>query len=100
MKHTASANGNSRSSTARAKRIRAGGFVVCIDNRGYEASLELLKLYRVLPATGLPPGELRVEDESGEDYVYSERRFAAITVPPRVRRISVKAQQHGPPARE
>ena len=89
MKRTASENAKSKSSSTHAKRSRAGGFVVCIDNRGYEASLEQMKLYRVLPAAGLPAGALRIVDESGEDYVYPERRFVPISVPPRVRRVSV-----------
>jgi hypothetical protein len=44
-------------------------FVVCLDNEGYPASLEVGKLHRYIPdreaeAEGLP----RVVDESGEDY--------------------------------
>lgn len=46
-------------------------FVVCLDNTGYEASLELGKLYRFVPdeqATG--HGYIQVIDESGDDYAY------------------------------
>jgi hypothetical protein len=55
---------------------------VCIRNKGYEASLEIGKLYRVLPddqAEG--HGYLRIVDESGEDYGYAAERFFAIDLP-------------------
>lgn len=88
MKRTALANGNSRSSIARGKTRRRSHLAVCVDNRQYEASLVLLKLYRVLPGKGLAPGTLRVVDESGEDYVYPAKRFVEIPVPPRVKRVA------------
>ncbi len=64
------------------KSRRAPQFGVCIDNRGYAASLELGKLYRVIPdekASKL--GYIRVVDESGEDYGYSAERFSLLKVP-------------------
>jgi hypothetical protein len=58
-------------------------YVVCINNRGYTVSLELLKVYRVLPdRDAARHGQIRVIDESGEDYLYSRDRFAPVTVPP------------------
>jgi hypothetical protein len=46
-------------------------FAVCIDNTGYPASLEPRKLYRVLPdPQALALGQIRVVDETGEDYLY------------------------------
>ncbi len=58
------------------------GFVVCMDNSGYPASLELHKIYRILPdEDAAADGDLRVVDESGEDYLYSADRFIAIEVP-------------------
>ncbi|MBI3297396.1 MAG: hypothetical protein HYZ75_04490 [Elusimicrobia bacterium] len=57
-------------------------FVVCVNNTGYPASLELHKIYRVLPdKEAAKDGDLRVIDESGEDYLYPAPRFAEITVP-------------------
>jgi len=51
-------------------------FVVCIDNSGYPVSLELYKIYRSIPDTDVESGgELRVIDESGEDYIYPESYF-------------------------
>jgi len=57
-------------------------FAVCVRNDGYPASLELHKIYRILPdpeAEG--DGDLRVVDESGEDYLYPAEWFVMIQVP-------------------
>ncbi len=65
--------------TTRKPRVR---FAVCIRNKGYEASLEVGKLYRVVPdrkAEG--HGYLRIVDESGDDYGYAADRFFAIKLP-------------------
>ena len=67
-------------------------FAVCVDNGGYEASLERNKIYVVLPdkdAEG--EGDLRVVDESGEDYLFSADRFVAIDVPAAVKASLLKA---------
>lgn len=46
-------------------------FVVCIDNSYYEASLELHKIYPVVPDRDVAQDrDLRIIDESGEDYLY------------------------------
>ncbi len=56
-------------------------FVVCIKNAGYPASLELHKIYRVLPdEDAAADGDIRVVDESGEDYLYPVTFFAPIKV--------------------
>jgi hypothetical protein len=57
-------------------------FVVCLDNRGYPASLERGKLYSLLDdAVAAKLGLLRLVDESGESYLYPAQLFAAIAVP-------------------
>jgi hypothetical protein len=57
-------------------------FVVCIENSGYEASLERRKIYVAVPDAGGPRyGLLRVIDESGEDYLYPEGLFRPIELP-------------------
>lgn len=57
-------------------------FMICVDNRGYEASLEKRKVYEILPdRMAERHGQIRVVDESGEDYLYPERYFAAIRLP-------------------
>ncbi len=61
-------------------------FVVCVENSEYPASLELHKIYRVLPDQGAKrEGDLRIVDESGEDYLYPAEWFSAVDVPRRVR---------------
>ena len=55
---------------------------VCTSNRGYAASLEVGKLYAVIPDTEADKhGYIRVIDESGEDYGYSAERFFLLQVP-------------------
>ena len=56
--------------------------VVCIDNSGYPASLELRKIYEALPdADAEKHDQIRVVDESGEDYLYPASSFIAIQLP-------------------
>ena len=57
-------------------------FVVCINNEGYPASLELRKIYRTLSdEKAKQHSMLRVVDESGEDYLYPESFFVPIKLP-------------------
>ena len=61
-------------------------YVVCVQNAGYPVSLELHKIYRALPdEDALADGELRVVDESGEEYLFPATAFVPITPPERVR---------------
>ena len=67
-------------------------FAVCIKNKGYEASLEIGKLYRVIPDREAERhGYLRIVDESGEDYGYTATRFFAIDVPRPLEKVLLKA---------
>jgi hypothetical protein len=60
--------------------------VVCIQNSGYPASLELHKIYRVLPDEDAQrEGDVRIIDESGEDYLYPAEWFARVELPHRVK---------------
>jgi hypothetical protein len=57
-------------------------FAICIQNEGYPASLELWKVYRVLPDEKAAKHQLvRVIDESGEDYLFAESWFVPIKLP-------------------
>lgn len=57
-------------------------FAVCVRNEGYQASLERNKIYVVIPdADAEADGDLRVLDESGEDYLYPASWFVPIEVP-------------------
>jgi len=66
--------------------------VLCLRNKGYEVSLERRKIYQVLPdREAASHGQLRVIDESGEDYLYPERFFVPITLPRTLRRAVLAA---------
>ena len=67
-------------------------FVVCMNNTEYPASLELYKIYRVLPdEDAAHDGDIRVIDESGEDYLYPAAYFVSIEVPKEVERAMLHA---------
>lgn len=67
-------------------------FAVCIKNKGYEASLDIGKLYRVIPDQEAERhGYLRIVDESGEDYGYAVDRFFSIDVPKPLEKVLLKA---------
>lgn len=60
-------------------------YVVCIDNGGYPESLEVRKLYIVLPDERAAANQyIRVIDETGEDYLYPARHFVPIQLPPEI----------------
>lgn len=61
---------------------RSKTFAVCINNAGYQSSLEAGKLYEVIPDQKAEKhGLVRVVDESGEDYGYAAERFFMLAVP-------------------
>ncbi len=61
------------------RRKKRRQFAVCVRNRGYPASLELRKIYEVLPdAEAATHGLTRVIDESGEDYLYPKTFFVEL----------------------
>lgn len=67
-------------------------FAVCVQNRGYKASLELLKVYRVLPdEKAMALRRIRVVDASGEDYLFPTSYFAAIELPEAAAKVALKA---------
>jgi len=60
-------------------------YVICIDNSGYPASLDVYKVYEVLPDERADEYDcIRVIDESGEDYLYSSECFVPIELPQKV----------------
>ena len=62
-----------------------------MDNSGYEVSLELHKIYAVVPdPDAAQDRDLRIIDESGEDYLYAARRFVAIEVPKALERAMLE----------
>ena len=71
---------------------REGQFVICVGNKGYAASLELRKIYQVVPdkdASRLH--QIRVVDESGEDYLYPQAYFIPVKLPQSAQRIVLRA---------
>jgi hypothetical protein len=65
---------------------------LCLRNKGYEVSLERRKIYQVIPdRDAAAHGQLRVIDESGEDYLYPATLFALIKLPAKVRRSVLAA---------
>ena len=67
-------------------------YVVCVDNAYYPVSLELHKIYRALPdEDAIADGDLRVVDESGEDYLFPATVFVPISPPERVRSSLTRA---------
>src|SRR3989304_6010735 len=66
----------------RSKARRPTHFGVCINNAGYPASLEVGKLYPIVPdPKAAQHGYIRVIDESGEDYGYAAERFFVLEAP-------------------
>jgi hypothetical protein len=56
--------------------MKQSKFVICIDNSEYPASLEVRKIYEaVADADAAQLGQIRVIDESGEDYLFPEACF-------------------------
>jgi hypothetical protein len=71
---------------------REAHFVICVGNRGYAASLELRKIYQVLPdGEGLKRHQIRVIDESGDDYLYPKEYFVPVRLPQAVERAVRRA---------
>lgn len=73
--------------------INAGNthFAICVRNEGYRASLDLRKLYPVLPDHFAEEHDMiRVVDESGEDYLYPADFFVRLDLP-----RSVEQTLHG-----
>ena len=62
-------------------------FALCVDNSEYPVSLELHKIYRLIAdQDASEDGDLRVIDESGDDYLYPAEWFITIHVPPQISR--------------
>ena len=66
--------------------------MICVDNEGNSASLELRKLYEVVSdPQAARLGMIRVIDESGEDYLYPDTYFVAVKLPQNVGRAVLQA---------
>lgn len=77
-----SASGTSTEARRYSRLPKGARFVVCVNNDGYRASLERNKIYVALPdGEAESAGDLRVIDESGEDYLFAADRFVAVELP-------------------
>ncbi len=57
-------------------------FAICTDNSDYPASLEKRKLYEIIPDPYAEKhNQIRVIDESGEDYLFPMDIFLQIPLP-------------------
>jgi hypothetical protein len=64
------------------KKPKTSPFLLCIKNDEYPASLEVRKIYRMIPdKVAAARHFVRIIDESGDDYLYPEDYFVAIEVP-------------------
>ena len=72
-------------------------FAICINNREFPASLELHKLYRILPdKEAQADGDLRIIDESGEDYLFPADYFILVDLPQTIVRALNKSFSQAP----
>jgi hypothetical protein len=69
------------------KRGATREFAVCIDNGEYDVDLIVGKLYRVArPKRNDRPSDIRIVDESGEDYLYPRGWFVPVELPLKARK--------------
>lgn len=67
-------------------------FALCVRNGEYSVSLERHKIYRVLPdEDAIQENELRVIDESGEDYLFPASYFMLLSLPPAIQQALLVA---------
>ena len=76
----------------RSRRNTPAEFAVCIQNGEYEADLIVGKLYRVAkPDRNDRSSDIRIVDESGEDYLYPRGWFVLVDLPLKARKaLTVK----------
>jgi hypothetical protein len=66
--------------------------VICVKNEGYPASLEKRKIYVALrDPVAEKHGQLRIIDESGEDYIYPKTYFLTVALPQSIKRAVLAA---------
>ena len=74
------------------KNLKLHQLVICVKNDDYPASLEKRKIYEAIPDhDAMKYKQVRVIDESGEDYLYPEEYFIPVTLPKNVEEAVIKA---------
>jgi hypothetical protein len=72
-------------------------YVICVNNDEYPASLELFKIYRAIPdKKAQADGDVRVIDESSEDYLFPADYFIPINLPRTIVRVLNKSFMQTP----
>jgi hypothetical protein len=67
-------------------------FVICVENEDYEVSLERRKIYEAIPDLDAEKhGQIRVIDESGEDYLFPREYFVPVNLPEETERAVMAA---------
>jgi hypothetical protein len=67
-------------------------FMLCVNNKNYQASLELRKIYQTIPDASATAHRLvRIIDESGEDYLYPKNYFVPLQLPSAIKKVLARA---------
>ncbi len=76
------------------KKHRRSRFVLCVDDGGDDISLYVGKIYEALPTEEMSRGHglIRVIDNEGEDYLYSEDQFVDIKIPRAAQQAVLRAR--------
>jgi len=73
------------------KNMKPCQLVICIKNEDYPISLERRKIYEKIPDTEASKHkQIRVIDESGEDYLYPEDYFVPLSLPKEIEEAVIK----------
>ena len=90
--HGIGAKDTKSNESSRSVKREEARFALCVENRGYPASLERRKVYRLLADDAASKHrQVRVIDESGEDYLYPQEYFVPIKLPQAAERAVLKA---------
>jgi hypothetical protein len=74
------------------RRRPAHGFALCIEPGEYEAHLVVGKVYRVVtPEPRDRKADIRIVDESGEDYLYPRGWFVPLDLPAKAKKALTSA---------
>ena len=77
--------------------LKARRFAVCVEVGEYAVSLEARKIYEVWPDPDAEShGQLRVVDESGEDYLFPADYFRIVKLPAGVDRLLRASTRESP----
>ena len=74
------------------KNITSHRLVICMKNDDYSVSLETRKIYEAISDIEAEKHkQIRIIDESGEDYLYPEEYFIPVSLPKDVEDAIIKA---------